>query len=233
MRDHILMVEDDARFCELVKNYFEQNDMDVWCCGSMAQARELYQKRRYDLVLLDVMLGAGAKYMNDGFAFCDWLRRRDSDIPVIFVTARGDESDIKRGYHFGCHDYVCKPYSVELLMLRVRTFIQLTNAQRKRGNLLKSGGLVLNLDAVTCTADGQPLRLTPKQFRLLRVLIENENRVLSRELLLTEVWNYGYIEETRVVDNHICRLKRALGKRAVNIKTKSGYGYWYEEEYAG
>lgn len=225
MRNHILMVEDDTRFCEMVQTYFEQNGMDVYCCGSLPQARELFLQRQYDLILLDVMLGTTSEFFNDGFTFCDWLRRRDADVPVIFVTARGDESDIKRGYHFGCHDYVCKPYSVELLLLRVRTFIQLTAAQRKRGNLLQSSGITLDLDAMTCTADGVPLRLTPKQFRLLHVLMENEGRALSRELLLTEVWNYGYIEESRVVDNHISRLKKALGTHAACIESVPGYGY--------
>jgi DNA-binding response OmpR family regulator len=215
------MAEDDSRFCQAVQEHFSSNGAEVVCCGSEAQARQLFEAQRFDLVLLDIMM----RRRDEGYDICQWIRERDETIPVIFVSARGDEMEQERGYNLGCHDYVVKPYSVRLLFLRAKSMIDHTRALQQKGSALSMYGIEIDDDHKTCTIDGQDVKLTPKQFKLLFTLMENSGNVLGREQLLTNVWDYGYIDDDRVVDKHISKLKKALGEKGQYVQSVPGFGY--------
>ncbi len=222
----VLMAEDDSRFCDIVRTYFAENGAEVICCAGEAQARRLFETQRFDLVLLDIMM----RSRDEGYAICQWIRERDKVIPVIFVTARGDEMEVEHGYQLGCHDYVVKPYSVRLLFLRVKSMIEHTRLLRKQGGTLSAHGIVIDEEQKRVTLDGHEAKLTPKQFKLLFALMENAGKVVSRAQLLTDVWDYGYIEDERIVDRHISKLKKALGDQARYIQAVPGFGYRFAEE---
>jgi len=217
----ILMAEDDSRFCQAVSEHFTKNCTDVICCDGETEAKKIFEAQRFDLVLLDIMM----RRRDEGYDICRWIRERDKNIPVIFVTARGDEMEQERGYALGCHDYVVKPYSVRLLFLRAKSMIDHTRALQQRGSVRSLHGIEIDDEHKTCTVDGQDVKLTPKQFKLLYTLMENAGYVLSREQLLTDVWDYGYIDDDRVVDKHISKLKRALGEKAKYVQSVPGFGY--------
>jgi len=217
----VLMAEDDSRFCQAVQEYFAKNDAEVVCCAGEAEVWRLFEAQRFDLVLLDVMM----RRRDEGYDICRWIREREKNIPVIFVTARGDEMEQERGFSLGCHDYVVKPYSVRLLFLRVKSMIEHSQALRQKGSVQSMHGISIDDAHKICTINGQDIKLTPKQFRLLYTLMENAGYVLSREQLLTNVWDYGYIDDDRVVDRHISRLKKALGEKAQYVQSVPGFGY--------
>jgi DNA-binding response OmpR family regulator len=220
------MAEDDSRFCTVVREYFAANGAEVVCCSCKKDAQRLFEAQHFDLVLLDIMM----YHRDEGYDICSWIRERDQAIPVIFVTARGDEMDQERGLTLGCHDYVVKPYSVRLLFLRVKSMIDHINSLKQQGSVLSLHGIVIDEEHKSCSVDGDDVKLTPKQFKLLYALMESAGHVLTRESLLTDVWNYGYIDDDRVVDRHIYKLKKALGDKAQYIQTLSGFGYRFDKE---
>ena len=227
MARRILMMEDETQFTDKVTEYFQSKGMEVVSCVNGEQAQRLFEEQRFDLVLLDIMIG---DRINRGFEVCQWIRQRDREIPVIFCSARGDEMDQERGFELGCHDYVAKPYSVRLLYLRIKNMIAHTETLRYSGNTLTLRGIAIDNDRKRAAVDGQDIELSPKQFELLQVLMENAGKVMSRERLLTQVWNYGYNDDDRVVDRLMLKLRKALGGKAECIRTKKGYGYWFDRE---
>jgi len=227
MAYRILMMEDEPQFRNEVTEYFGGEGMEVIGCGDGDEARRFFDAQRFDLVLLDIMIGS---QINEGYEICKWIRQRDREIPVIFCSARGDEMDQERGFELGCHDYVAKPYSVRLLYLRINNMIAHSQALRRSGNTLSLHGITIDNERKSASVDEQDIDLSPKQFQLLQALMENAGKVMSREQLLTQVWNYGSDEDDRVVDRLIHRLKKALGDKAECIQTKKGYGYWFEKE---
>lgn len=227
MAHRILMMDDERQFTEEVTSYFAGKGMEVVGCTGCEEAEALLSREQFSLVLLDIMIGSD---FNAGYRMCRWIRRQKHDIPVIFCSARGDEMDQERGLEYGCHDYVVKPYSVRLLYLRVHNIILHTEALRKGGKLLHLHGITIDDERKAAMIAGQDIHLTPKQFELLQALMENAGQVLSRERLLTQVWEYGYIDDVRVVDRQIYKLKKAMGSKAECIQTKPGYGYWFVKE---
>lgn len=236
MKLQMLLVEDDAGIREVIEDYFssrksipgagnkqEEDEITVISAGDGEEGFALIAEGGFDIVILDIMLPG-----MDGFSLCRKLRK-DSAVPVIFLTARGQEEDRLKGYLLGCDDYVVKPFSLAVLYARVRALVK-----RARGmvleNAMELGGVRLLPDRGIAYAGGEELALTPKEFALLRYLLENRGRTISRERILISVWGYDFEGSDRVVDNHIRKLRKKLGKYGKQIKTVIKKGYRMDGE---
>ena len=226
MSYRVLMVDDDSRFTTLVSEFFQKNGIVMACADGEKEAMRLFEEQSFDLVLLDVMMSR----INEGYDVCEWIRRRNADIPVIFLTARGDVRDQELGFNLGAHDYVVKPYSERVLLLKVKTMLDRRGGQLLSGQKITLHGISLDRDTHQVQADGTEARLTPKLFNLLSTLMESAGRVMSREQLLDAVWGYDFFGDTRVVDTHITKLRKALGEAGKHIVTVQGFGYKMEGE---
>ena len=214
MKATILLAEDEQAMREVLTDYFTAKsggDFTVVPAPDGDTALHLIETRRFDLLLLDIMLPG-----TDGFALCR-AAREQGDAPILFVTAREDEQDKLHGYGLGADDYVVKPFS---LLRRARGL----NA----GNTLTAGTLSLDPERGIVTADGRRIDLPPKEFALLRALMERKNRVLTRDELLNLAWGWDFDGTDRVIDGHIKKLRRALGPHADCIKTVVKRGYKLE-----
>jgi DNA-binding response OmpR family regulator len=225
----IMVVEDEIDVANLVKHALERGgDANVEIVGSGAAALQSVSKTPPDLLILDLNLPG-----LDGTEVCRILRSRpgSSQLPIIMLTARTDESDRVLGLDLGADDYVTKPFSPRELAARVRAVLRRKSgaAQGAAMSLYKGAHLVADFDAVSVTVDGGPIRLTRREFDLLRCLVENRNRVLTRDRLLVRVWGYDQSIETRSVDVHVGRLRSKLGAAGRQIETVVGLGYRFVE----
>jgi DNA-binding response OmpR family regulator len=224
----VLVVEDEIDVANLVKHALERGgDAKVEVATSGAGAMEVVTRSAPDLVVLDLNLPG-----LDGTEVCRLLRARPatSALPIIMLTARTEESDRVLGLDLGADDYITKPFSPRELAARVRAVLRRKSAaQPSAMSLYRGSRLVADFDAVSVTVDGEPVRLTRREFELLRCLVENRNRVLSRERLLVRVWGYDQSIETRSVDVHVGRLRSKLGTAGPQIETVVGLGYKFVE----
>ena len=216
---NILMIEDDLRICEVTQKYFSNKGTKIRTVANGDDAMKLIQSglEDYSLVLLDIML-PGA----DGFTICRSIRK-SSNIPVIFITARGLEDDILRGYELGCDDYIVKPFLLSALYAKCAALVKRT--EEKPESLLLCGAISLDTKKLICFVGEEEVELTPKGFAILRCLMEHQGWVVSRDTLLDSVWGTDYFGMDRVVDNHIKRLRKALGSAGKQIHTVIGRGY--------
>lgn len=224
MKATILLAEDERDMREVLCDYFTAKsggELTMISAPDGNTALHLIETQPFDLLLLDIMLPG-----TDGFALCR-AAREQGDAPVLFVTAREDEQDKLYGYDQGADDYVVKPFSLAVLYAKAQALLR-----RSRGmtaaEVLRAGALELNPARGTVTADGQRIDLPPKEFALLRALMERKNRVLTRDKLLDLAWGWDYDGTDRVIDGHIKKLRRALGKHANCIKTVVKRGYKLE-----
>ena len=224
MKATILLAEDEQAMREVLTDYFTAKsggDFKVVSAPDGDTALHLIETRRFDLLLLDIMLPG-----TDGFALCR-AAREQGEAPILFIPAREDEQDKLHGYGLGADDYVVKPFSLAVLYAKAQALLR-----RSRGmtaaEVLRAGALVLDPARGTVTADGQRIDLPPKEFALLRVLMERRNRVLTRDELLNLAWGGDFDGSDRVVDSHIKKLRRALGTHADCIKTVVKRGYKLE-----
>jgi two-component system, OmpR family, response regulator RegX3 len=205
-RQAILLVEDEASISEPLADALERTGFDVAVAASAADGLDAFRVRRPDLVLLDVMLPDG-----DGK---DVLReiRASSRIPVVMLTARGEEMDRVVGLELGADDYVTKPFSAAELIARIRAVLRRSsgdgNAQEP---ILAVGDVAMNLDTHTVTRAGEDVELTVKEFELLRVLLQNAGKLVRRDALVAEVWDPNWFGSTKTVDVHVSALRRKLG----------------------
>lgn len=222
---HLLLVEDDAELREIVTDYFIAKGEGSFTIDTAATGEEGLEKsadRGYDLVLLDVMLPE-----IDGFTICRELRRH-SPVPVIFLTARHKENDRLHGYRLGCDDYVAKPFSLAELYAKVTALIRRSKGLVREG-ALQVGPIRLDPFRYTVHVGEHEVTLPPIEFALLRLLMENKGRAISRDSLLTQIWGYDFAGNDRVVDNHVKKLRQALGSTAAaHIKTVFKLGYKME-----
>lgn len=216
---NILMIEDDLQICEVTEKYFTNKGAEITTVtdGKAALALISAGLDAYSLVLLDIML-PGA----DGFTICRSIRR-NSDIPVLFITARGLEDDILHGYEVGCDDYIIKPFLLSALYAKCAAVVKRTEGISD--SLLTCGAIRLDTRKLTCFVNDDEIELTPKGFAILRCLMEHQNWVVSRDTLLDKIWGQDYFGIDRVVDNHIKRLRKALGSAGKQIHTVVGRGY--------
>ena len=221
----ILLVEDDKKIQALIVNYFmkkEKNAFEVDVALDGQTGIEKAYENHYDCLLLDVMLPE-----LDGFEICKEVRR-DSDVPIMFITARGNESDILNGYALGCDDYVIKPLPLPVLYQKVNALIKRSKGL-VRSKVFTAGTLSLNPNNGMVINDDEEIKLTAREYGILKVLMENKGSVISREKLLDLVWSYNSDMDERVLDTHVSNLRKALGSNGKLIKTVIRRGYKIEE----
>jgi len=221
----VLIVEDDKDIADLIAHYLRKAGHAVETLGSGALVMPRVSSARPDLIVLDLMLPG-----MDGMQVCAALRHEPATaaIPIIMLTARGDEGDRIAGLELGADDYVTKPFSPKELVARVGALLR--RVQRSApGDILKYGTVTIDIARHTVAVDAVEVRLTAKEFLLLQYLVEHRGRVLSRDVLLTDVWGYQYTGGTRTVDVHIRRLREKLPLLGEAIITVTQFGYKLEE----
>ena len=222
MPDVILVVEDEPRMGAVLADYFAAHGVEAVLAGDGETALECFARRDFDAVLLDVLMPG-----LDGFGVCRTLRR-ESAVPILFLTALAGEEQALRGYALGGDDYVTKPFSLALLFAKTAALIR-----RSRGppdGALACGAIRADPGARTCTVDNTEVKLSPREYDLLLCLLRNRGRVLSRDQLLDRVWDPDFQGEDRAVDVQVKNLRAALGQAGGQIKTVFKAGYKLEAE---
>ena len=221
----LLIVDDEQRIRELIRKYavFEGYEVDEAADGM--QAVEKCRARRYDLVIMDVMMPE-----LDGFSACREIRKT-SQVPMLMLSARGEEYDRIHGFELGVDDYVVKPFSPKELMMRVGAILKRSAASpAAASDQVTIGELVVDFTARRVTISGQALDLSPKEYDLLFYMVRNRGIALTREKLISEVWGYDFFGDDRTLDTHIKLLRRQLGPYADRITTLRGVGYRFEKD---
>lgn len=221
----ILLVEDDKNIQALIVNYFtkkESNAFTVEVASNGQNGLEKAYENYYDLLLLDVMLPE-----LDGFAICREMRK-NSDVPIMFITARADESDVLNGYALGCDDYVVKPFPLPVLYEKANALIKRSKGL-VRSKIFTVGSLSLNPNNGKVISSEEEVKLTAREYAILKILLENKGCVISREQLLDMVWGYNNDTDERVLDTHMRNLRKALGTNGKLIKTVIRRGYKIED----
>lgn len=219
MADRILIVEDEPRLREILCDYFRAKGAEPIPAENGKTALRYLEEHPADAVLLDILMPEV-----DGFSVCRTVRR-NSSIPIIFLTALSDEDDKLLGYELGADDYVTKPYSMAVLYAKTMALIARNRGCVGRNGLLAAGNVTLDLSAHTATINGEAQELPNREYALLRCLVEHKNQVLSREQLLQRVWGYDYEGDARTVDTHVKKLRA----RGVKIETVIRVGYRFRE----
>jgi len=226
MHELILVVDDEPKIVKLTRDYLEKDGFRVISAGDGEAALAAARRERPDLVVLDLMLPK-----LDGWEVCRVLRR-DMDVPIIMLTARAEESDQVVGLELGADDYVTKPFSPRTLVARVRALLRRTQGRLKPASLLCSGGLEIDLDSYRVTLSGQPLHLTPNEFKILAALVQHAGQILTREQLIDQLHGTAVDNFDRSIDSHIKNLRRKLEADAAQprcIETVYGVGYRFNE----
>lgn len=220
----LLLIEDDLQICKVIQKFFSDQGTEIRAVNDGDTALRVVEEEMegYSLVLLDIML-PGA----DGFAICRAIRKH-SEIPVIFITARGREEDILHGYALGCDDYIIKPFLLSALHAKCAALVK--RAEGRPDRVLHCGQIALDTVKLTCFAAGREVELAPKGFAILYYLMEHPGWVVDRDTLLRKVWGEDYFGVDRVVDNHVKRLRQALGPAGDQIHTVFGRGYKLTEQ---
>ena len=213
---HILIVEDEPDIQELLCAYLQDAGYGTAAAGDGVAALELFQSRPFDLVLLDLMLPK-----IDGFGVCELIRRQ-SQVPILMLTALDGEGEQLRGFRLNIDDYVTKPFSMPVLLEKIRVILRRSGGTVEDGPL-RYRDLSLDLDAREVRLEGRPLELTAREFELLHTFLSAPGRVFTREMLLSKLWGYDFFGDERVVDSHIKNLRRKLGRNY--IETVRGVGY--------
>ena len=222
----ILIADDEARMRALVRDYLRVKDYQVLEAENGAEALAVFEREPdIALVLLDVMMPE-----LDGFETLKELRRI-SEVPVLMLTARGEERDELRGFSLGADEYIAKPFSPKVLMARVEAVLKRTSANPE-GVVIEIAGIRLDERAHEVSVDGKSIDLSFKEFELLRYFLENKGIALSREKILNHVWNYDYFGDARTIDTHVKKLRAKMGEKGAYIRTIWGMGYKFEPEEA-
>ena len=217
----ILVVDDEARMRKLVKDFLTIKGFQVIEAGDGEEAVEIFfQQKDIALILLDVMMPK-----MDGWEVLKTIRLH-SKVPIIMLTARGEERDELQGFDLGVDEYISKPFSPKILVARVEAILRRSN--HVVGEVMNVGGIEINKAAHQVTIDGKPIELSYKEFELLTYFVENQGIALSREKILNNVWNYDYFGDARTIDTHVKKLRSKLGEKGDYIKTIWGMGYKFE-----
>jgi DNA-binding response OmpR family regulator len=217
----ILYADDEARMRKLVKDFLTKHGMTlVEACDGQEAIDMFFADKDIKLVILDVMMPRV-----DGWEVCRTIRR-ESDVPIIMLTAKSDERDELLGFELGVDEYITKPFSPKILMARVDAILRRSGGAEK--NLIEVGGIVLDDNAHEVRVDNTPVELSVKEYELLSYFIINKGVALSREKILNNVWNYDYYGDARTIDTHVKKLRSKLGSKGEYIKTMWGFGYKFE-----
>lgn len=218
----ILVVDDEARMRKLVKDFLSVKGFTVLEASNGEEAVDLFfEQKDIALIILDVMMPK-----LDGWGVCREIRK-DSKIPIIMLTARGDERDELLGFELGVDEYISKPFSPKILVARVEAILRRTSAIGS-DDILSAGGIEINKTSHTASIDGKTMDLSYKEFELLTYFLENQGIALSREKILNSVWNYDYFGDARTIDTHVKKLRSKIGAKGEYIKTIWGMGYKFE-----
>lgn len=222
----ILVVDDEARMRKLVRDFLAVKGYRVVEAGDGEEALKVFSENRdTDLILLDVMMPK-----LDGFEVLKEIRK-DSQVPVLMLTARSEERDELKGFQLGVDEYITKPFSPKILVARVEAVLRRTRTEGESGGeTLSAGGIVIDQDAHEVTIDGKPVELSFKEFELLTYFLRNQGIALSREKILTNVWNYDYFGDARTIDTHVKKLRAKMGEKGALIHTIWGMGYKFDAE---
>ena len=219
MNNRILIVEDESNLRDILCDYFRSKGELPVEAGNGMQALSLIEENEYDAVLLDIMMP-----QLDGLSVCRAVRKTN-DIPIIFLTALSDEEDKLLGYELGADDYITNPFSMSVLYAKMIALIKRNQRTVLSNDRMEAAGITLEISTRKVYAGKKEVTVTPKEFVLLRCLMQNRNLVMSREQLLVKCWGYDYEGEARAVDPHIKRLREKLGDYAdcINTVIKAGY----------
>lgn len=221
MEKYILVVEDDYKSQQLLQQFLTSNGYKVDCANDGLEGIQMYKDRNYNLILLDIVMPN-----LDGFSMCKMIRK-ESDVPIIFVTALSSESDQIKGFDLLCDDYIVKPFSYNLLIKRIEAVLR-RSKEDKAGVYLTFEKIKLNLKTYSAEIDCKIIDLTLKEFNILKSLIENYPQVVTREKLLDSIWGYDYFGDTRIVDAHIKNIRKKI--ILPYIKTVKGIGYTLQKD---
>jgi len=223
----VLIVEDERDLAELLAYNLEKEGYQALVTGTGLEGLETARRELPDLILLDLMLPGMM-----GTEVCSSLRHSEKTrgIPVLMLTARGDEIDRVVGFEMGADDYIVKPFSMRELMLRIRAILRRSSQEPGSSERqVTKGTIVIDCGSHRVTVAGDEIELTSTEYKLLLYLAEHTGRVMQRELLLQDVWGYNFVGDTRTVDTHVTRLRQKLGDAGEMIKTVRGFGYKLEE----
>lgn len=220
----LLVVDDEQKIREVIREYAEFNGYEVEEAEDGMAAIGLCKLNDYDIIIMDIMMPK-----LDGFSTCKEIKKL-KNIPIIMLSARGEEYDKLFGFELGIDDYVVKPFSPKELMARVNAVLTRSHnaAASPTEDVLTFGGLEINMPARTVTVDGVKADLTPKEYELLFYLVQNKNIALSRDKLLSDIWGYDFFGDDRTIDTHIKNLRNNLGAYRDYIVTLRGIGYKFE-----
>ena len=218
----VLIVDDEARMRKLIKDFLSKKDFKTLEAGDGEEALEVFEenKEKINLILLDVMMPKV-----DGWTVLRKIRN-ESKVPVIMLTARGEEQDELFGFELGVDEYISKPFSPKILVARIEAILKRINGEKEK--VRDYDGIVIDNKGRTVTVDGKPVDLSLREYELLKYLLDNEKIALSRDKILNNVWNYDYYGDSRTIDSHIKKIRHKLGKKGKYIETIRGVGYKFE-----
>lgn len=220
----ILVVDDEGRMRKLVRDFLEREGFCVLEAENGLEAVDrFYEEKDIALIILDVMMPK-----MDGWGVCREIRK-ESKVPIIMLTARGDERDELQGFELGVDEYIAKPFSPKILVARVGAILRRTNALQAE-EIVDAGGILVDKAGHEVKIEGKNIELSFKEFELLLYFVENQGIALSREKILNHVWNYDYFGDARTIDTHVKKLRSKLGEKGNYIKTIWGMGYKFEVE---
>lgn len=218
----VLVVDDEARMRKLIKDFLIQKEFNVIEAEDGEKALEVFEENKKDvgLILLDVMMPK-----LDGWSVLRQIRQT-SKVPIIMLTARGEEQDELFGFELGVDEYISKPFSPKILVARVEAILK--RARQNENETKDYGGITIDFDGRTVKVDGKNIEMSLREYELLKYLVDNEGIALSRDKILNNVWNYDYYGDSRTIDSHIKKIRHKLGKKGKYIETMRGVGYKFE-----
>ena len=218
--EKILIADDEQLMRQLVVDFLQPEGYELIEAADGKEALELYQKEHPDLVLLDVMMPG-----YDGWTVCREIRR-ESAVPIMMLTAKGEEIDQLFAYDLGVDEYITKPFSPKILAAKIKALLRRVQKEQEVQKI--EDGVSIDQEARQVVLDGKNIDLSPTEYKLLTYLVSNAGKALSRRQILNKVWNYDYYGDLRTVDTHINRLRIKLGDKGKYIQTVRGYGYRYD-----
>lgn len=218
--EKILIADDEQLMRQLVIDFLKPEGYEILEASDGKEALEIYDKEHPDLILLDVMMPG-----YDGWTVCREIRR-ESTVPIMMLTAKGEEIDQLFAYDLGADEYITKPFSPKILVAKIKALLR--RSQNEQETHEADDGVAIDRDARQVVLDGKNVDLSPTEYKLLNYLMSNTGKALSRRQILNQVWNYDYYGDLRTVDTHINRLRIKLGDKGRYIRTVRGYGYCYD-----
>ena len=218
----VLIVDDESRMRKLIKDFLMQKNYKILEAGDGEEALKVFEKNqnKISVILLDVMMPK-----LDGWSVLRQIRQT-SKVPIIMLTARGEEQDELFGFELGVDEYISKPFSPKILVARVEALLKRTKPEEKE--IEDYGGITINSKGRTVTVDGKQVEMSLREYELLKYLVDNKGIALSRDKILNNVWNYDYYGDSRTIDSHIKKIRHKLGKKGKYIQTIRGIGYKFE-----